>query len=276
MLNCRYCSKQYKNTSLKRYENHLLTCSERYNKEEYDNKEKYNKQESNNKEKYNKQENCSYEENVLVNKICQRDDNMEIVSPKELQKILFIYVKKVHTLENEIDKLKAEASVRKRKINILNWLNENKKCDITFTKFIDKIELDNDHLELLFQHGYIQGIVNIIKLFISRKMTSIPICAFGQKDNTLYIFNEEWCEMSNEVLKKLINKITKQISILFNIWNKNNTKISEKEQAEILDKTSLALGHNISQDEIYTKTHKSLYKNLKIDIKTIIEYDFEF
>ena len=77
----------------------------------------------------------------------------------------------------------------------------------------------------------------------------------------------------------MVNIITKKISELFSEWLKSNyddIDSSDSKDIEMLNNTQRALGLNISQNDLYNKAHREIYKHLKINIKNIVEFEFEF
>lgn len=242
MLSCRYCSKSYKSNTA--YEKHTLICNYRY----------------------------------LDSSNSPENEELKEISNLELQKIVYALANKVNEQEQQIKKLSSVLNVKRKKINVLEWLNENKECEKSFNRFINKIILNGTHLELIFTQGYISGIISIIKEFISETI-NVPICAFDQKDNTLFIYNKKWMIITDELFKKLIDTVTKQIPKLFTIWlegNYNKSNTNEQQDIELLTNTQKALGYNIPQTNLYNKTYREMYKLLKINLKNIIEYEFDF
>ena len=79
--------------------------------------------------------------------------------------------------------------------------------------------------------------------------------------------------MTDDIYNKLIDIIKKQICLLFSKWRNKQIKKnnSEKQQMDILIKTQKTIANNISQKDIYVKSHKQLYKEIKI---RLVAYEF--
>lgn len=223
----------------------------------------------------------------IQEKIEIKKNDMNEVSYADLQKIVFQLVTKVNNQQIKIDKLTDALNIKRKKLNILEWLNENKTSTKSLKKFQNKIKINNSHLEQIFTNGYIQGISNILKNSLINYENSLetgdfmPICAFDQKENVLFAYNtkKKWQIVTEEQFKRLVNIITKKISELFSEWLKSNyddIDSSDSKDIEMLNNTQRALGLNISQNDLYNKAHREIYKHLKINIKNIVEFEFEF
>ena len=110
---------------------------------------------------------------------------------------------------------------------------------------------------------------------------NIPLKCFTQKENTFYIYEKnndkkEWKIILNEELTLFFGSLNKKILYLFKIWQEKNTEKLENDDfaIEYIQKVRKILGKGESTEVENIKLKNKLYKVLKINIKTIIEYDF--
>jgi len=204
-------------------------------------------------------------------------DNIDNIS---LREIVLELVKQNNKLNKDIDELKKWVKTKKKKIVIVDWLNENCKPDITFKTFIETINIGRNELDIIFESNIITGIETIIKNSIerlNRENRLIPLKSFNQKDNMIYIFNgETWELLVNTEFDCIISKLYKMILTEFTNWQTiNETKIYSDDFSDIyLKNVKKILGGNNSIEQQKSKIHRNLYKILKMDLQNIIEYEF--
>ena len=133
--------------------------------------------------------------------------------------------KRYITLEKKYIEIEKYVQKEKKKLNILDYLNKPStlKPIISFTKWLERFEITSTDLQFMFKNGYVSGISNcIIRNYKTDEL--LPLCAFENKKNILYIFNQDniWVPLNREIFKTHINKIHKSLSELFVIWQKKN------------------------------------------------------
>ena len=112
-----------------------------------------------------------------------------------------------------------------------------------------------------------------------------PIFAFIQKPGLLYAFvsNEAgaagvWIELSREKLIRFFKLIHVKITrVLFDMKKKHIDDIYSSDSiATMFDKTiSKILGVDFKHDPTLSRFKNIVYSQLKTDVKTMIEYEFE-
>ena len=110
-------------------------------------------------------------------------------SVRVLYDVILEMSKKMSTMEQKMNEMSKWVDTKKRKINIINWLNENNK-DMTLTveDLIGRIKVKRSHLEYLFEEDYIGTIVLVLKELLPLKEDTNPIKAFEHKPNTLFVY----------------------------------------------------------------------------------------
>ena len=201
--------------------------------------------------------------------------------------VIMLY-NKYEKLESEYNELKKYVNVTKNKINILDYLNENFKHDFmnmdaggtNITKFMDELVIGEDQLQKIFKYDYVDGIFNIICDYIDKlnvKGSLVPIKCFNTKENVLYIFDGElWLIMDDNYLRKFIKSFDKKILTKFVEWKKIAEKTIDPEIfGEIyIQNMKKVIGGNYEKKNPASMIKNRLYKHLKVDLKSIVSYDF--
>jgi hypothetical protein len=196
--------------------------------------------------------------------------------------VIMLY-NKYEKLESEYNELKKYVNVTKNKINILDYLNENFKHDFmrdegsNIVKFMDEIVIGEDQLQKIFKYDYVDGIFNIICDYINVKGSLVPIKCFNTKENILYIFDGElWLIMDDNYLRKFIKSFDKKILTKFVEWKKIAEKTIDPEIfGEIyIQNMKKVIGGNYEKKNPASMIKNRLYKHLKVDLQSIVRYDF--
>lgn len=218
------------------------------------------------------------------------DEAEPLPTQRKMFQMLIELGERYSRLEGKVDELNKWVVKKKKKINILGWLNANMKPNIVFETMIDKIVVNEDDIKKLLEHSF----YDIANDIFSRTIYNVdeyenPIFAFVQKQNVFYIYdtntndtntntNYGWSELTKERLIKFLNKVHIKIIKAFSDWKmtkKNEMKTNEK-LAELCNKTLVKImSIDFKQDSIYIKVRNAMYAKMKTNIKELIELDFE-
>lgn len=244
---CKYCSLSYKRKTY--YDKHVLVC-------EILNKTK--------KERENEIEELA-----------------DTLSLRKVYDLLLEIAMKYNKMEKKLNELTKWVDVKKKNINIIEWLNTNYTKTIKFSDWYMSICFNRKHLELIFKYDFITGFMYIFQeLLPLSQEEELPIKAFDQKDNTLFIYNDEnkWEAMNSEKLEKFISHISRLIMSEFVKWqNENSEKIKDEEFSIIYTRNiQKVIGANYSIEQLNMKMKRELYKYLKMNLRNILQYEFCF
>ena len=236
-----------------------------------------------------------YEKHILLcdlNNLNKKDKETRLQELDDTPCIRTLYemvlelAKQNNDLKKQLDNINKFINIKKKSISIIDWLNNNfNNSDNNNNKFLDFNVFINDickhitdkHLEYIFKLNYINGIKTILdEIFNKYDFDSIPIKAFDQKYNQLFIYlDNNWCQMLNDNIQMFINIISKKIMSLFIKWqNKNIDRLSDDEfSIEYTKNVQKIMSGNLSNCEILYKFKNKLYKYFKVNIKNIIEYN---
>lgn len=214
------------------------------------------------------------------------EDEDEIPSLKKMYMMMLELGKKYNTLDEKVNEINKFIIKKKKKINVLEWLNTNIHPEILFEKLHEKILINNENIIYLLNNSFIDTLNEIFsKNIYNISDCEYPIFAFVQKSNIFYIYDKidenkiEWHELSKDKLIKFLNQIHMKLYRHFSEWKKTkNEEIRNSDCfATLCDKTLVKLmSVEFKQDSVLTKIRSSMYSKMKTDMKALIEYEFEF
>lgn len=213
----------------------------------------------------------------------------DLPSPKQMYKMFLELALKYNKLEEKMELMSKLVDKTKKKINVLDWLNttSNLKPELVFDNLADNITILDSDIDLLFNTSFYDIINEIfIRNIYDKDENLIPLFAFIQKANTIYIYNKDnvtfemgWLELSREKLIYFLNKVHFKIVKMLSEWNtRNQDKINSSEKiAEMILKSKIKLmGVDFKHEQTLSKIKLSIYNKIKKDMKSLIEYEFEF
>jgi len=260
---CTYCGKGYKSRNSVAFEKHITLC------------ELLKKSSSFNKDS-----------------LIEDDD---IPSNKKMYLLLLELGNKYKKLEEKIEEINKYVIKKKKKIDIIEWLNTNIIPQYTFEELSDKIIITDTLIEFLLNNSFNDALNELFSnnIFTSNetkkeKEVTVPLFAFSQKINTLYVYDKieqsektkkyEWQELSREKLVRFLNIIQKKFSQLFFEWKKRNKdELKQNENLTHLSDKALVkiMTPEFKEEKTYTKFKNIIYNKIKTDMKALLEYDFE-
>jgi len=210
------------------------------------------------------------------------------ISSQNLEKIVIELIKSNNQLKNDVNELKKWVQVKKKKINILEWLNDTlSKTDEylpieNYKEYLSNIVITRKHLECIFNSDLTIAIQEIIENYIKEKSLlskrCVPFQSFNQKDNTIYIYteNSKWKILSRETFNKIIFPISQKILEEFSKWKQENEDklYTDDFSTIVIQNQKKVIGGDISFEKLQDKMYKNLYKYLKKNLQNITEFEF--
>jgi uncharacterized protein YeeX (DUF496 family) len=212
--------------------------------------------------------------------IIEEDEPMP--SQRKMFEMLLELGQKYSRLEEKVEELNKWVVKKKKKINILEWLNTNIKPDINFDNIIDKIIIDESDIKCLLDNTFYDVLNEVFSRTIYKfSETENPIFAFVQKQNMFYIYDKDniWVELSRDRLIKFLNKVHTKIFKQFYEWKKSKAFDikSDDRLATLCDKTLVKITSiEFNQESILSKVKNNMFSRMKTDMKALVEYEFEF
>ena len=215
------------------------------------------------------------------------DIDDDLPSPKKMYQMLLELGYKYSKLEEKMDEVNKFVIKKKKKINVLEWLNSNVTPSLVFENLIEQIKIIDSDIEFLLENNFLDTINVVLSrvLYLEREgdleNNFIPLFAFVQKTNIFYAFVEGggWMELPKDKLCLFLMRVQMKISKTFHEWKKQRvTRIRDDESFAILcDKTLIKImGNEFKQDSTFGKMRTVMYNKMKTDMKAMVEYEFEF
>lgn len=208
------------------------------------------------------------------------DDEPETPSPKIMYQMILQLAEKYHKLEEKTTEMNKWVVKKKKKMDVVVWLNESVKPDYEFDMLIDLVVIGEADVEFMLENSLHETIYRVLfRALISSEDVVVPVFAFNQKQGVLYMYEkEQWSELPADRLTRLLNICQRKISKAMLDWKKNHKdEINASDAfATRYDKAVLRLmSVEFRADCHLNKVKNSVYARLKTDAKTVIEYEFE-
>lgn len=257
MFKCQYCSKEYTRKSA--HKRHIILCEIIHDKQ------------LNSKASLKREEKCEEEETTSI---------PTLTTLYNIVQELALENKK---MREEISELHKHVTKGMKKVNVLEWLNtdpQQQRPTKTFKEFMKTIKVTQNAVHILMNDTATQTLIHIVQENF-QSVKEIPIRAFSQKNNTMYIYNNtphpttKWNKLQPEEFILMLKHIhSKILSQLCEWYNKNKTEILKGEKlSDIYDKTlhKLMSVDFESSPTLVSKIRTHLYNLIKLDT-TIFEY----
>lgn len=235
-----------------------------------------------------------------MNDILDADDPLP--SQREMFTMLQELMVKYNDLQADFDKMKGIMNQRKKRIDILAYLNDPANISdeiISFTEWLDSFTVTREELEYMFQYNYISGIVKaLIKTLPLETSYKHSIKCFDQKKNIYFkydICNDQtenddeeditisdkkmykWTIMDDDDFNKVIMKMNMRFLKEFQNWKNDNIEEIENDDNfhEIyINNMRIVLGSNQDKERRIKIIKSKIYQYLKCNLKNITQYEF--
>jgi len=189
---------------------------------------------------------------------------------------------KYNKLEEQMTEMSKWVSKKKKKINVIHWLNANVAPNMVFDNFIVwNFTINENDIEMILGNSFYHTI-NYIFSKTLYTMEDLPVFAFAQKTNAFYIFqggNIGWVELSKENMVKWFNKMHMKFVNAFYSWMKVKTTLDSSDNKNkfdaACDKAIIKLmSVDFRVESAISKMRGLLFHGLKKDISTF-EFSFD-
>lgn len=206
----------------------------------------------------------------------------------ELVKIVQELTLKMMKMEEKMDEMQKWVIKKKKKINVISWLNANVNANIGFLEWVHStIMVTSEHFEMLMENNVYNTFQQIIEQNLCKKDDFVyPICCFTQKPGIFYICEKnnynisEWKEMETADMVLLFKNIHSKLIKELTNWKSNNEhQFNENDKISILFNKAVIKVMNINitspSDNSYSKIKHGLFNYLKSDLKMVLDIEFE-
>lgn len=188
------------------------------------------------------------------------------------QEIMFQYIvhltKKYEQLEQKIANIE-KTSTHSRKTHISDYLKILKQPLISYSEWMNQIEVSYNDLEKLFEYDLKMCIKSVLDDVVDSDM---PLFAFQEKQNSIYIYDTKWRLMTNDEISRLISVISHRILKKYMSWaseNREHMEENPKNQELAMVYMSKANGLNCSLENLTTEIKKWLFTKICVSNKQI-------
>jgi hypothetical protein len=201
---------------------------------------------------------------------------------------LFEYMKelsvRVQKLEKENAVLKQFASRQKKKVDVLEWLNNRYDYvpDVDFTTWMTELPIDH-YLNDVFEFDLLTALIKCFDTCFEN-LDKLPIRAFQQKANAFYVYDKciesgdkKWILINNKQINKWLNYLAQKFVNVFKTWHDTNKEAIDRDETmkeQYYDYFQKVLGGKMSDDVRNQRLRQAVFGKLKQNLKTVIEFEF--
>jgi len=228
---------------------------------------------------------CEFQHKTPREKKIEMEESSDLPDYNTLVKIVQDLSQKNAKLEEQIKEFNKWVDKKKRKVNVIEWLNTTYRPNKTFSEWCLSLRITEEELSFLMQNTIVQTFEEVLNRNLEEN-TLIPIKAFNQKASMFYVCvncdeeNVEWRVMGFDDMKIYLRYIQTKLLELLTAWREvhkeeimNNDKVSKTYNESIIKLMNVNYTH---QDTIYSRIRSGMYARLKTDLRIYMEYDIEF
>jgi len=205
-----------------------------------------------------------------TNKMNKGNNSMQATSHISQEKImeqLVLLTAKYEHLEKKMAKIEKACTVTRRK-NITEYLTTLSAPTLPYASWLSTITVSDTHLEKLFA-----GDLKICLKYILEDMLDaddIPLCAFRQKQNTIYVYDDKWRLMSNDEFARFVSIISHRVVKKYTGWalaHKDEFETDQKSQDRAMYYMSKAHGLDCSIESRTNDIKKWVFMKINVSLK---------
>jgi hypothetical protein len=213
----------------------------------------------------------------------------DIPTHYQLVKIVQELSLKIVKMEESMEEMKKWVDKKKQKINVITWLNTNTNINPTigFLEWVHtQLIVTSEHFENLMENTIFHTLQQIFEDNLCEKTDFIyPIRCFSQKVGIFYVCEKkedgsaEWRQLVLADMVLILTKIQKAMIQELTKWKeKNQHKFEDDNKLSVIFNKAVIKLMDISftQDNNMSRIKNGLYNYLKTDLKSVVEFDFEF
>ena len=212
-------------------------------------------------------------------RLMEVEEQADTPTLRDLYAAVMGLTEKYSQLEKKYTELSKYASIKKQKLNIVDWLNVNfGNQAIDYSLWFKSIDIQQEELEVLFKTDYVGGVMALLQQLLPLDDEKRPIRAFTTKDGVFYLYNQAencWELADADTFQKLMFSIDKQFMAAFVQWqNENKHRMQQCEFSDIyIQNVKKIMGGHNTREQLYSRIKKELYTYLRAELPTMIEYE---
>lgn len=224
---------------------------------------------------------CDFKFKTENERNVEYEESSDIPSYIQLVKIVQQLSIQNNKMEQQLKDVQKWVDKKKKKINVITWLNTNIKPTLTFNEWITSYEVRQNHYECLLDNTIFHTVQQIFECNLNElKNTVYPFACFSQKNGTFYVYEDTiWRQAINDDLFDLLKLIQNKLITVLTKWKtenlnriNGNDRLSDQFNKSIIKLMDIS----ITQNAAFGKFKTGFYNYLKMDMKCLIEYEYEF
>ena len=194
---------------------------------------------------------------------------------REMARLIVNLTYKNDQLEQRVNELSKWVETKKKKIDVILWLNSNGLLpSFSFNVWQTNVVIDAAGIKFFLQNDFYSSFVEIFLTFNSHYET-LPLIAFDQKPNTIYVYQGVWEILSNENLIYCLKLVHWRCIKTFRDWK--NTSINNSAEDPEFHAYNLAIIKWIEKDftnlSTLNRIKRDIYDKIQVNLKNITEYE---
>jgi hypothetical protein len=213
----------------------------------------------------------------------EEETSTDLPTHKQLCYIVMELLQKNIALETKLNQMSKWAERQRKKVSIIDWLNEHNTPEFSFAQFKERLgqSISQHHVEHLIKNPFIDTIAKIFE-----ESNCAPLFCISHKQNVFYMYTQvltgeelvtKWVIMTKMDIVDLLNYIHSKFLRELIKWNRNNADIISKNEHVSKQYTKMMIKFSeieFSHDSTLCKIKTALHDHLKKDMKNMIEYEF--
>jgi len=198
---------------------------------------------------------------------------------REMAQLIVNLTYKNERLEERVNELSRWVETKKKKIDIVLWLNSHEliRPSFSFHVWQTKVRIDGPGIQSFLKDDFHSSFVEIF-LTLDSHYETLPLMAFDQKPNTIYSYQAEpaaWEVLSNENLIHCLKLVHWRCIKAFREWK--NTSVNNSAEDPEFHAYNLAIIKWIEKDFTHVATlnriKRDIYDKIQVNFKNITEYE---
>lgn len=212
-------------------------------------------------------------------RLMEVEEQADTPTLRDLYAAVMSLTEKYSQMEIKFTELSKYASIKKQKLNIVDWLNTNFSSQATdYAEWFKRIRVQQEELDVLFKTDYVGGVIAILKQVLPLDDENRPVRAYTAKDGVFYIYQQAdncWNIADAETFQKLMFSIDKQFMSAFVQWqNENKHRMQQDDFSDTYTQNARKImGGNNTREQLYSRIKKELYTYLRTELPAMIEYE---
>lgn len=201
---------------------------------------------------------------------CQNEPCEKKYTETQRDRLINLLLWQNHLLKKNISSLaiKMQGFQKKRRVEIISWLDTKKKPDIGWKDFIKQADVRECHFATALNGTLVDGVEECLKEILNN--TDQPLVAFRQKDKTLYVYEDEtWKILEKDAFTKSMHSIVFKIQQFYFMWRSKNQALldsSEEWKNKDIEYSRKMMGMDSANVALLGKLYHTVYDLIKKDM----------